>query len=118
MCLSKIPTSPHLPPSIITIHPTHPQIIAVRPNSRGSITLRSNDPFDNPALNPGYLSDEQGRDLGALRWGVRYARELCETAAFKEYLQDEYWPGVDVQVGSGWWGGDDDGGMCAMAIPT
>lgn len=32
------------------------QVIAVRPESRGSVSLRSNDPFDQPALHPGYLT--------------------------------------------------------------
>ena len=43
-------------------------------------------------------SDAKNHDLATLRWGVRYARSLCDTAAFKEYLEDEYWPGQDVQV--------------------
>lgn len=43
-------------------------------------------------------TDAQGKDIAALRWGVRYARSLSNTPAFKEYLQDEYWPGQDVQV--------------------
>lgn len=35
--------------------------------SKGSIGLRSEDPWDAPRLDPGYLSDKEGADLATLR---------------------------------------------------
>lgn len=43
------------------------QLIAVRPKSRGSVGLQNADPFQPPALRPGFLSDAQGDDLASLR---------------------------------------------------
>ncbi len=43
------------------------QLLAVRPLSRGSVKLHSDDPFQPPALMPGFLSDKEGRDLATLR---------------------------------------------------
>lgn len=46
-------------------------VIVLRPESRGSVRLRSADPADAPLLDPGYLTDRGGRDLGAAIAGVR-----------------------------------------------
>ena len=43
------------------------QLIAVRPRSRGAVRLHDADPFQPPALQPGFLSDAQGDDLASLR---------------------------------------------------
>ena len=43
------------------------QLLAVRPQSRGSVKLHNDDPFQPPALLPGFLSDREGRDLATLR---------------------------------------------------
>ena len=36
-------------------------------SSRGSVALRSDDPYDAPKLDIGYLTDEAGADLATLR---------------------------------------------------
>lgn len=36
--------------------------------SRGRITLRSDDPYDAPRLDPRYLTDAEGADLKTLRY--------------------------------------------------
>ena len=46
------------------------QIIAVRPESKGKIGLKSDDPWDSPAILPQYLTDKEGRDAATLRWAV------------------------------------------------
>jgi fatty acid photodecarboxylase len=43
------------------------QLIACRPQSRGSVGLRSAEPFDAPKVDVGYLSDERGADLATLK---------------------------------------------------
>ncbi|PSQ18278.1 choline dehydrogenase [Halobacteriales archaeon QS_8_69_26] len=48
----------------------------VHPQSRGRVTLRSDDPDDDPAIDPQYLAEDD--DLAALRAGVRKAREIAD----------------------------------------
>ena len=49
------------------------QIIAVRPESKGKIGLKSDDPWDSPAILPQYLTDKEGRDAATLRWAAATA---------------------------------------------
>ena len=67
----------------------------VRPESRGRIELRSDDPFDDPAIDPRYLTDPA--DLDVLIEGVRRAREVARAEPFDEYRGEEVWPGEDAQ---------------------
>ena len=67
----------------------------LRPRSRGRITLRSADPFDDPVIDPGYLSnDEDVEDVVAC---VRHARRIAGTDALSAYRKEEFIPGADVQ---------------------
>ena len=77
----------------------------VRPKSRGSIKLRSSDPFDHPIIEPNYLSD-QG-DVDTLVAGLELAHQLVQTEALRgagaqlwepdplcghtAFLTDTYW---------------------------
>jgi len=69
-----------------------------RPESRGEIALRSNDPRDNPSVVFRTYSDP--RDLADMVDGVRLARELVHQAAWEGIRQDEITPGVDVNSDS------------------
>lgn len=48
------------------------QVIAVRPHSRGSVTIRSDSPYDAPVIDTGFLRDE--RDLETLKAGMKKVR--------------------------------------------
>jgi choline dehydrogenase-like flavoprotein len=67
-----------------------PQLLVVRPKSRGSVTLRSGDPFEAPHLDAGFCSDPAGEDMQTLRWAqtVLPERALMQgsTAAVTETL--------------------------------
>jgi choline dehydrogenase len=67
----------------------------VRPQSRGSIRLRSADPFAPPLIQVNYLESEN--DLAILVEGVRWARRLVRAQAFAEFLPEEAVPGPDVK---------------------
>ena len=71
----------------------------VRPESRGEVRLRSADPFDDPAIDPNYLDEQE--DLDVLVEGVKQAREIFDTAAFDGVLGREVWPGEGVQTDEG-----------------
>ncbi|MEV4339830.1 GMC family oxidoreductase [Streptomyces sp. NPDC049590] len=49
----------------------------MKPVSRGYVRLRSADPLEPPAIDPGFLSDPAGRDLAVLRTGLRKAEALA-----------------------------------------
>ncbi|SER27250.1 GMC family oxidoreductase [Natrinema salaciae] len=73
--------------------------LQLRPESRGRITLDSADPFDEPAIDPQYLT--AGDDLEVLLEGVKLAREIMRAEPFDEYRGEELLPGPDVRTDEG-----------------
>jgi choline dehydrogenase len=67
----------------------------LRPQSRGSITLRSPDPLEPPAIQPRYLS--AGSDLQALVEGISLCRKVAQAKAFDPFRGKELYPGPEVQ---------------------
>ena len=70
-------------------------VCQLRPESRGSVGLRSADPFDDPTIFANYLAAEE--DRRAMREGVRIARQAASQAALDPYRGDEFSPGKDIQ---------------------
>ena len=68
----------------------------MRPESRGSIMIRSANPADSPIIQPNYLTAEE--DCRTHVAMVRYVRELFKQAPLQPYLGDETLPGPDVQT--------------------
>jgi choline dehydrogenase len=68
-------------------------VCQLRPQSRGRVGLRSADPFDDPAIAPGYLAAEE--DRRALRQGVAITRDLARQPALKALVAREVEPGAD-----------------------
>lgn len=83
-------------------------VILLHPKSRGTLRLKTNNPFDYPEINPEFLSDAEGEDIERMYQGIQIALELLETEAFKnlnvelinasmaackdlEYLSKDYW---------------------------
>ena len=46
------------------------QVVACRPSSRGTVSLASNDPLADPAVDIGYFTDAEGKDLKSIREGT------------------------------------------------
>ena len=69
--------TPHYGLDSVTITPT-----ISRPKSRGSIRIRSSDPFAHPIIQPNYLTDQ--RDVDTLVAGLKLSHQLLETKAFKD----------------------------------
>ncbi|MGN8547077.1 GMC family oxidoreductase [Bradyrhizobium sp. 13971] len=65
-----------------------------RPQSTGYVHARSTDVFEDPVVQPNYLSDPQDRrtTIG----GLRLIRRLLSTPELAQYLQNETLPGPDV----------------------
>ncbi len=70
--------------------------ILLRPESRGSITLRSSDVRIHPSIRANYLSTDT--DIATLLAGVHYARRLAATPPFEPYRGDEIWPGSEKRT--------------------
>ena len=68
----------------------------LRPESRGTVTLASNNPFDAPAIDPRYLAEEN--DRRTMRDSVRIVREICKQHALDRYRGPEFAPGDHVRT--------------------
>jgi choline dehydrogenase len=70
-------------------------VILLRPESCGSLALKSREPGAHPAIRPNYLAAPN--DIAALVAGVRFARRLVAAPSFDPYRGDEVWPGAGKQ---------------------
>ncbi|MEM8631945.1 MAG: GMC family oxidoreductase N-terminal domain-containing protein [Pseudomonadota bacterium] len=68
----------------------------MRPKSRGSVALASDDPKDAPLIDPNYWSDPQDRE--AALDGLEIARAILSQPAMKPFLSREALPGPDVRT--------------------
>lgn len=67
----------------------------MRSVSRGSVTLRSSDPSDDPKILFNYMSDPS--DWEDFRTCIRLTREIFAQEAFKPFVKHEIQPGTEVQ---------------------
>jgi len=79
-----------LPGHGMTIH-----ACALRPESRGELTLYSADPLAAPRLQPNYLTAEYDRRI--MLECVRLARRIFSQPAFQPYAGDELYPGTGAE---------------------
>ena len=63
----------------------------LRPESRGSVLIRSRDPLQPPAIRPNYLSAE--KDCTVLVGGLKAMRRLAQAPALSRYIVRERDPG-------------------------
>lgn len=78
------------------------QVALQHPVSRGSVIIGSNNPFDYPTIDAGYLSDPSNLDQQMLRSGFQAARRIGQTAPLKSMLGSESTPGTNVQSDDDW----------------
>jgi len=71
-------------------------VAALKPRSRGSIALRSNDPLVSPLIQPNYCSDPEGEDMRVLIEGIRLGRRIVQATPFERLRGQEILPGPDV----------------------
>ena len=55
--------------------------ILLRPESSGTVSLASANPFDKPRIDPRYLSDADGKDRAALMFGLGVCEDLVASEA-------------------------------------
>jgi len=73
----------------LTIGPT-----PLRPASRGTIHIKSSDPFAAPAIRPNFLSQESDRQC--LVKGMKIARKITSAPSLARYIAEEVDPGGDA----------------------
>ncbi len=66
-----------------------------RPESRGYVTAKSDDPFMPPIIQPNYLHTEGDRRMAVE--AMKLARRLMHTDAMQVYYDGEVYPGDDIQ---------------------
>jgi choline dehydrogenase len=70
---------------------------ALRPLSRGHLSLASADPSAKIRIHANYLGDPEGFDLKVLVEAVRLSRAILQQPAFKDWRAGELFPGDDVR---------------------
>lgn len=68
----------------------------LRPRSRGTLRLQSNDPNRAPLIDPNYLSDPRDREM-SIR-GLKLTQEILGEKALKPYIRREHLPGPDIKT--------------------
>lgn len=71
-------------------------VCQLRPESRGTVMIKSRDPLEPPAMRPNYLASET--DCRCAVEGVRFARKLAAAPALREYIAEEYRPGAAART--------------------
>ena len=81
--------------------PLHPfpaftaSVANLRPTSRGTLTLKSADPRQAPAIAPNYLSTAEDRRVAAD--SIRVTRAIVSQDALRKYAPVEYLPGEGIR---------------------
>jgi choline dehydrogenase len=70
-------------------------VCQLRPQSRGTISIKSADPLVAPVIQPNYLEAEE--DRRAMREGTKIARDIFAQTAFDPYRGPELMPGAAVR---------------------
>jgi choline dehydrogenase len=69
-------------------------VAVVKPDSRGTVTLRSRDPREQPKIDCNYLAEE--RDARRMLEGVRLARSIGRNPELARFLELEILPGEAI----------------------
>ncbi|MGH8801942.1 MAG: GMC family oxidoreductase [Casimicrobiaceae bacterium] len=70
-------------------------VCQLRPQSRGTVEIRSRDPKEAPAMRPNYLSTDLDRRTAVA--GMRLVRRIAATSGMAPYVEAEYKPGPAVR---------------------
>lgn len=75
-------------------------VTQLRPQSTGSIHIRSANPLDAPLIRPNVLAAEE--DQECLVAGMKIARRLMGQPALRPYVDSELSPGLNVATSEAW----------------
>ena len=66
----------------------------LRPKARGSVTIRSADPYELPLINPNFLG--HGDDIKHQLKGLRTSREILSSPPLSNVIDQEIYPGPRI----------------------
>ena len=69
-------------------------VCQLRPESRGSVRIRSPDPFEAPAMQPNYLDTDTDRRTAVA--AIKAARAIASSSALAPLVKREVTPGIEV----------------------
>src|SRR3546814_9187973 len=75
-------------------------VAQLRPESRGSIHIKSRNPLDGPAIRPNFL--DAAADRESLVKGMQLARRIVNQPAMQQYVSYEMNPGKDINTFDEW----------------
>ena len=75
-------------------------VCALRPHSRGTVTLQNADPMADPAIDPQFLSDR--RDLDTMIKGAKMTRQILQTEPLVSYAKRELFGVKDHMTDAEW----------------
>jgi len=70
-------------------------VCQLRPESRGTINIKSTDPLEHPVIRPNYLSTDF--DCQTAIESIKYTRRIMETESMRDHIAEEYLPGKSAQ---------------------
>ncbi len=70
-------------------------VCQLRPESRGTVQIKSADPAQAPAMRPNYLDSQTDRQT--MIDGLKLARDIASQPSITPYIAEEYLPGEAVQ---------------------
>jgi choline dehydrogenase len=70
--------------------------IMLRPESRGTVTLKTTSPFDAPLIHANYLSTKHDCDM--MVYGLNLCRKIAHSEYFKPAFKEWYFPSKDVET--------------------
>ena len=68
--------------------------LLLRPKARGTVTLSSSDPFENPIVDTQIFGHPE--DLRLTMAGFRFARTVLDASPMRDLIDKEIFPGADV----------------------
>jgi choline dehydrogenase len=71
-------------------------VCTLRPESKGTIRLKSKDPNEHPLIDANYLAER--KDLDTLIKGVKMGREIFAQSGLDPYRADEFQPGPAIKT--------------------
>jgi choline dehydrogenase-like flavoprotein len=89
LSLDKFGEAPHRFPAMTV------SVCNLRPESRGTVRIKSPDPFDPPAIAPNYLAASEDRRVAVE--ALRLTRRIVEAPPLAKLVESEYRPGPEVQ---------------------
>ena len=73
-----------------------PSVCNLRPSSRGSVQIKSANPYDAPIIKLNYLSTQEDRDVAVA--SLKFTRRIMRAEALQRFQPVEMLPGLDINT--------------------